>query len=109
MTTVLCNKLTLTSGKTILLKEITIEHQEMAAQAVGNETNQLMAGVKLQKEILKQIILAIDDKTLSKNEIEGITKLITPKEYSQILKYIKSEVDDEASPKLEIVNSSGGN
>lgn len=97
------SKFTLGSGKCIYLKEPTIGDTETAAKVAGKKAgpdNQVYLGVILQKEMLKILLVAIDDKQLSLTEKEQIDKLLTYKEYNQALKAVQMVLADEGNDTL---------
>lgn len=84
-------KVTLSSKKVVLLREPTIRHTELAAQAAapraGGDPHVL--GMMANKEMLKFLIVKIDDKMPSRSELENLDKLFTLKEYGQLQKVVQ--------------------
>jgi hypothetical protein len=91
-------KFTLSSGKVIYLREPTIGDTETAAKIAGKKAgsdNQIYLGVILQKEMLKLLLVSIDDKKLNLTDKELIEKLLTYKEYNQSLKAVQMVLADD--------------
>lgn len=83
---VLVHKVTLGSGKIVLIKDPKIKHQEMAARAAGNtaKDSQLMQALSMKKELLKMLIVKIDDTEPTKVQLEDLDSLFTLREYGQL-------------------------
>jgi hypothetical protein len=91
-------KFTLGSGKVIYLREPTIGDTEKAAQIAGKKAgidNQLYCGVLVQKEMVKLLLVAIDEKSLSIIDKEQLETFLTYKEYNQTLQAIKMVLGDD--------------
>jgi hypothetical protein len=98
-------KVTLSSGKVVILREMTMEDQENAAASISSTANQIVSGIKMQKELLKLLILEIDGKPVSATDKEKINSLFKVKEFNQLTSYLKQEMGDEELPKLETLIS----
>lgn len=96
------SKVTLSSGKVVLLREVQIKHTDLAAQAAaqraGDNANLLM--VYMQKEFLKLLICKIDDKIPTMAELENLDDLFSFVEYGQLSSVIKKLTggDDMGKP-----------
>lgn len=98
-------KFTLSSGKVIYLKEPSIGDTEKAAQVAGKKAgsdNQVYLGVLLQKEMIKILLVQVDDKKLSLADKEQLEKLFTFKEYNQALKAAQMVMADEGNEQLTL-------
>lgn len=98
-------KFTLSSGKVIYLKEPSIGDTEKAAQVAGKKAgsdNQVYLGVLLQKEMIKILLVQVDDKKLSLTDKEQLEKLFTFKEYNQALKAAQMVMADEGNEQLTL-------
>lgn len=98
-------KFTLSSGKVIYLKEPSIGDTEKAAQVAGKKAgsdNQVYLGVLLQKEMIKILLVQVDDKKLSLSDKEQLEKLFTFKEYNQALKAAQMVMADEGNEQLTL-------
>lgn len=82
----LVHKVTLSTNKVVLLREMKIKYQEMAMRAVGNKAgdNTVLMGSMVQKEILKQLIVQIDGKEPAKISLEKLDDVFTYQEYMQL-------------------------
>lgn len=102
-------KVTLSTKKVVLLREMKISHQELAAQAVGNKAgdNQMLMALLMGKELVKMLVYSINDQKPTVLQLEKIDDLFTVAEYGQIQKVIQSLMggDDSGKAQLEIVNS----
>lgn len=101
-------KVTLSSGKTVLLHEMKISHTQKAGKLVANEAgeSQSLFGMLMQKAILQQIIYKIDDKVVTMAERDDFDKLLTVAEYGQLSKVVaKISGGDESKgeAKVELV------
>lgn len=96
-------KFTLFSKKVIYLREPLIEDTELAAQVAGKKAgsdNQALLGVLIQKEMLKRLLVKIDDKDLKLNDKENLNKLLNYKEYNQSLKAMGMVLGDDSGNEL---------
>lgn len=107
------HRVTLSSGKTVLIREFTMKHQELAIKATGNRAggNELLQKYYMQAELTKQLIVQINDKDVDKVAMEDVTSLFTPVEYNQIqlaVQQISGLGEDIQTPKLEIITDFSG-
>jgi len=103
-------KVTLGTGKVVLIRELQIKHQELAAKAAAPSAgdNAMLLAMAMQKEIIKMLLVEIDGKALSANEKENLDKLFTYKEYQQIQKVVQEiggGSDDMGNFQMEILTS----
>jgi hypothetical protein len=101
-------KVTLSSGKIVLLRELKISDTELAAQEVASRANgdQLLMQVFMQKALLKNLLLQVDGKTVDAVEREDLDSLFTAAEYGQLISVMnKLSGGDDAKkePGLEVV------
>ena len=103
------SKVTLSTGKVVLLREMKISDTEIAAQAVASRSNgdQNLLQILMQKELVKNLIVAVDDKKLSGSEKEDMDSLFSIAEYGQLMSVIKKITGDDMGkePRLEVVSS----
>lgn len=100
------HKVTLSTGKVVLIRDMKIKHQELAAQAVGNRHSdaQLAQGMAVQNELVKILLVSVDDKEVRSHD--NLDDLFSMGEYKQVLKAIeKIGGGDEGAPLLEVVSS----
>lgn len=99
-------KVTLGSGKVVHLREYKIKHQELATKAVGNRAgdNKWLFSSMLQKELIKLLIFAVNEKEVSAKDVEDLDSLFTPKEYKQLtLVVLKMAGEDEEMGEPQLV------
>lgn len=103
-------KVTLSTKKVVLLREVKIAHTEMAAQEVSSKANgdSNLLMLLMQKVLVRLLIVQIDGKVPSPAELEDMDSMFTIAEYQQVLRVVqKLTGGDDAgkSPTIEIVNS----
>lgn len=84
------HKVTLSSGKVVLVREMKIKYQDLAMKAVGKKAddNQMLFASLMQKELMKILILQIEGKTIDKAEIENLDDLFSFQEYTQMSQFM---------------------
>lgn len=112
MSKVKCVKVTLSTGKVVLLREMKIRHTELAAQEVSPKSNgdANLLQILMNQALVKQLIFKIDEATPSQAELEDLDELFSIAEYSQLLKVVGKMAGGDsagksAEPLIEIVNS----
>lgn len=90
MTEEFVHKVTLSTGKVVLLKPMKIKYQNLAIQAVGKKAgdNQNLAGALIQTELLKILISQVDGKALDPKQMEDLDAIFEYAEYQQLLKVL---------------------
>ena len=85
-------KVTLSSGKIVHLREPKIGDIESASQVAGKGAadNNALLGIKLQKELVKLLVVQVDGKSLTMIEKEQLDKVFSFKEYQQVLKVVST-------------------
>jgi hypothetical protein len=103
------SKVTLSSGKVVLLREPKIRDQEFAAIAASPKSkgDQNLLGLFAAKEMLKCLIVQIDGRAIRPVETEDLDSLFSPKEYGQLMKVMGQlmEGDDGGKYQIEAVSS----
>ena len=106
------HKVTLSSGKVVYMRDMKIEDQELAAIAAGSKvsTDNLLAnGVVMQKELLKNLLLKVDEKQLTAAEKEDLNKHFTFKDYQELQSVVNEIAGSEVKPgKMLIERVSSG-
>ena len=101
-------KVTLSSGKVVLLNEMKISHQELAAQEVAAKANgdSNLLQFFMQKALVKMLIVRINDKPISKADLENLDDLLNVQEYSQVTKVMGELLggNDLKKPQIEVMN-----
>jgi hypothetical protein len=90
MSQINAHKVTLGTGKVVILREPEINDQEtsMALAAPKGKDSPFLLVTIAQKELLKLLILEIDGKRPSKIELEQLSKMFTLGEYNQLQAYL---------------------
>jgi hypothetical protein len=98
----LVHKVTLSTGKVVLLKPMKIKYQNLAIQAVGKKAgdNQNLAGALIQTELLKILITQVDGKPLNPKEMEDLDSVFDYNEYQQLLKVLNKLAGGEHEGEL---------
>jgi hypothetical protein len=106
--TEMVSKVTLSSGKIVLLKQMKIEFQELAAKAASPRAggDAMVLSVMMQKELLKLLIAQVDGKTLKGVEKERLDDVFSYQEYMQLMKVVQQLMggDDEGNVQMEVVS-----
>lgn len=101
-------KFVLSSKKVIYLREPKIGDLETASQIAGKKAseNQAYLSILLQKELLKTLLIQVDDKKLSLSEKENLDKLFNFSEYQQAVKAVSMVTATEGNElTAEFVNA----
>lgn len=93
------HKVTLGTGKVVILREPTINDQEtaMALSAPRAKDSPMLLVSFAQKEMLKLMILEVDGKTPSKVELEQLSKMFTLLEFNQLQQYMGKMVAGDSA------------
>jgi len=102
-------KCTLSTNRVVILREFELRHQRAAVEVAGARANnnQALLGMLIQDEILKQLVVSIDGEKVSRPKLETIDRIFSAVEYRELMKVIEQMVGEAATPKIEMVNSSG--
>lgn len=87
----LVHKVILSSGKVVLLRDMKIKYKNQAAQIAGKKVkgdNQIHLQGLMNDELLKLLVLSVDDKEISKTEIEDLDGLFSFLEFTQLTKAV---------------------
>jgi hypothetical protein len=102
-------KVTLSSGREVLLRELKIRDQEMAMRNCADKagTNVILAATMGQKELLKLLIVQVDGKPVKGAETENLDDLFTYSEYMQLMQVLGklTGADTQTDPKIEFATS----
>jgi len=103
-------KVILSSKKEVVLRQMQIRDQDLAAKAAGRsgDDNKLLMALSMQKELLKILLIQINGKDLGGPEKENLDELFTYPEYMQLSSVIGkiTDVGDEGNaPEIEIMTS----
>jgi hypothetical protein len=105
-------KVTLSTGKVVLLHELKIAHTEKAAKMVANEAgeNHNLFQMLMQKAIVQQVLYKIDDKVVSMADRDDLDGLFKISEYGQLMKVIgkiSGGEDAQKEAKVELMAALG--
>jgi len=103
-------KVVLSSKKEIVLRQIKIKDQELAAKACGRhgDDNKIAMAIAMQKELLKILLVEVDGKTIKAVEKEDLDAILTYQEYMQLMGVMGkiTDVGDLGNvPEIEIMTS----
>lgn len=108
------HKVTLKSGRIVMLRDPLISDVEHATAIAGkgNMDNQALLGTKIQKEMLKLLIVSVGKeengqyvgKKPGLQDLQMLDKLFSLKEYGQLIGVVRklSEADEEGNEPTEI-------
>lgn len=98
-------KFVLPTGKIIFLKEMKIADTQLAAKMAGKKVtsgNNLEMGIALQTELIKLLLVQVDDKTLTHADKNNLDDLFTMKEFRFVNKALeKMQGDDSEGEEME--------
>jgi tRNA threonylcarbamoyladenosine modification (KEOPS) complex Cgi121 subunit len=103
----LVHKVTLSTGKVVLLREIELKDEEIAAKNIGKKAgdSEIAAGLMMATEMLKLIIVKVDDKVLSATDRLSFNGILTYPEIVQarrVVQKLMGEMGAEPTVELEI-------
>ena len=101
-------KVTLSTKKVVLLRPLKISDTEIAAQEVApkaGDSNQVLQ-ILMQKALVKNLLIQIDDKAVSAVAREDMDGLFSMGEYSQLLQVVGEMAGgkDQGKPVVEFVH-----
>jgi hypothetical protein len=94
------HKVTLSSGKVVLLRDMKIAHQELAAEAVARKAGEsaLLMGTLMQTELLRLLIVQVDGRKPTATELLKLDEVFKYKEYTELMKVMRQIMgEDDAS------------
>jgi hypothetical protein len=100
-------KITVSTGKIITLKDLTIDDQREAAKDAGmisDSKNEASLGVELQYALLKRLIVKINGNVLSGQQKEILKDHLTFAEYSEIMIFVQELMGKVQAPKVEFIS-----
>lgn len=94
-----CARITLSTGKIVLIRVLQIKHMEQAEQLAG-----AIAGMKFIKEMIKLLVVKIDDKMIKPAQLENLDALFSIKEYMEVTQVVGNFIGAETkAPQVETV------
>lgn len=103
-------KVTLFTGKKVHLREIKVRHQEQAAMlaAPRSDGNNQILTMLMQKEMLKLLIISVNDEPTTAIKLEDLDSLFTFKEVAQLYHILNQLAGSEELGKFQIEHVSSG-
>ena len=92
-------RFTLSTGKVVLFREPKLGDQENAAQIAGGvakSDNQVHLAIVMQKELIKLLLLKVDDKILKLQDKAQLDKLFSLKEWTQVSFALKKVMGEDS-------------
>lgn len=98
-------KLTLSTGKTVVMRQMRIKdyHNSAGVAGVRAPGNNALMSMTMQDEILKSLLEKINDKALTAAEKEDLDALFEVSEYHQLQKHVEEALGKNVAPKVEII------
>lgn len=96
-------KVVLPTKKVAYLREMKIKDTQLAAKAVGKNAgeNQAALAVAMQNELLKLLLIQLDDKKLTHSDKNDLDKILTITEYRKLMQVVqKISGEDESGEEL---------
>ena len=105
MTTEVVHKVTLSTGKVVLLRDMKIKHQELAAKSLGSRFQDapLAQGIGMQNELLKILIASVDGEEYKSEQ--SLDSVLSMNEYNQCLKVVGQLNGGSGDPQIEVCSS----
>jgi hypothetical protein len=104
MAEVMVHKVVLSSGKEVLLRDMKIKDQELAAQAAGQRAgeNQMAMAMGMQQELIKLLLVQVDGKDIPAPERENLDSLFSYQEYQQVSQVLSKLMGTEDVGKFQM-------
>lgn len=104
------HRVTLSTKKEVLLKEMKIKFQNLALRAVGDKAgeNKALLGSMVQQELLKIMLVQIDGKPVDKKQLENLDELFSYQEFNQLIRAIDELGGGVGEFQTEIVLTGAG-
>lgn len=106
------HKVTLSSGKVVLVRDPKIKHQTLAAKAAAPKAgdNNTLLAMYIQQELVKILVAEIDGKAPSLQAMEDLDSIFSVKEYAEMGQVLGklAGVDDQMG-KFQIETATSGN
>lgn len=82
------HKITLSTGKEVLLRDMKIKYQNLSLRAVGDKAgdNKALLGSMMQQELLKILLVQVDGKAPEKKELENLDSMFSYLEFGQLVR-----------------------
>lgn len=91
-------KVVLPTKKVAYLRELKIADTQLAAKMAGRKSgNQMEAAIAIQNEVLKLLLVQIDDKKLDHKDKNDLDNILTIQEYRTLMKVLEKMGGDDDS------------
>jgi hypothetical protein len=106
------SKVVLSTNRVVLLRDVKIKHTRLAAQAAAPKAkgDQNLLAILMQEEFIKLLIVQVDGKTPSREELEDLDSLFTVAEFGQlsnVVAQLTGGAEMGKAPAIEIVSFGG--
>jgi hypothetical protein len=102
-------KVTLSTGKVVVMRQMKIRHQTLAAQAVGKKAgdNTMAMVMMMQQELIKLLVISIDGRALTGAEREDLDSFLDFPEFQQLQSVVGQMMggNEVGEAKTEIVTT----
>jgi hypothetical protein len=101
-------KITLSTGKTVLIRRMEISDYEMACEGAGMRyTTELGQKAAVGKELLKALLVKVNDQPVSALQREALNDVFEVKEFMELMEVVNKTTgigEKKAKPTVEVVN-----
>jgi len=94
------HKVTLTTGKIVLMREMKIKDQDLAAKAAAarvGDNSKVAIALAMQKELLKLLIVQVGDKKVRPIEMENLDDIFSYNEFRQLTQVLEQVTGGDES------------
>lgn len=105
------SKVTLSTGKTVLLRESKISHQTLASRSIEGKTKDpLVFTVMLNEAMIRLLVHSINDKPVHAKDLINLDNVFNAREYREINQVVAKLAgsDDPLEPAVETVTLTSG-
>lgn len=103
-------KVKLGTGKTVVLRTMKIAYQELAAKAAAQRAgdNMQLLAIGMQSELIRLLIVSINDKVPEKIQLEKLDDLFSYEEYMQMQQVLAKVAGTGSLGEFQIEVATGG-
>lgn len=103
-------KVTLFSGKEVVLRELKIKHSEQATMLAANRAagNTQVLAMLMQKELIKLLIVSVNGQPVKPVQLEDLDSIFSIKEFAQLQHVLNQIVGSDDMGKFQIEHVSSG-
>jgi hypothetical protein len=96
-------KVTLTSGKVVVFRKLKIKDYHMAAEVAGKASNQTSVSLLLMDELIRNSLVAVNEKTLTAAERQDLDAHFEMDEYAEVKMFMQEVSGNATAPKIEVL------